>query len=95
MLNQYPDFDVKHFGSTFTTGRLNGYDVMIMQSHEYTDKIIDAFKSYIRNGGQNINEYQTYIYNELNINLDKDILESDQLRIKEEIEKFYRIYNGI
>ena len=36
------DFDVRKFGSTFTENKVNGFDVMIMQSHEDADKLIDV-----------------------------------------------------
>ena len=93
MFKQYPDFDVKNFMKTFNShsaynGRLNGFDVMIMQSQEDTDEIIEKAKSYILKE-YNILEVENWINEEIK---NKEILEPDQIRIKEELEKFINLY---
>lgn len=73
--------------STFRTGKLNGFDVMIMESAERADKIIKYYKKEIDN-------YNDKIY-ELEISYDDtDILDIDQKRIDREIEKYCRIHNA-
>lgn len=87
MLEQYKDFDVKHFGKTFNSSKyyneeINGYDIMVMQSHEDADKIIEKIK--------NIIDSYKYLPSQ-NINLEYDdsfLLDSDKLRIKQEIQKY-------
>ncbi len=87
MLEQYKDFDVKHFTKTFNSnkyynGNLNGFDVMVMQSHEDADKLINELKQVI-NSLSNI-QRQT-------VNLEYDdshLLDSDKIRVKQEIKKY-------
>jgi hypothetical protein len=97
MLNQYPDFDVKHPFKTFNSspyydGRLNGYDVMIMQSDLYTNKIIEIFKERILNG-ENPNEIQDEVYAAAGVkDFNSDVLESDQRIIYEKVQKMLNLY---
>lgn len=87
MLEQYKDFDVKHFTKTFNSnkyynGNLNGFDVMVMQSHEDADKLINELKQVINSlsniQGQTVNlEYD-----------DSYLLDSDKIRVKQEIKKY-------
>ena len=87
MLEQYKDFDVKHFTKTFNSSKyynksINGFDVMVMQSHKDADKIINELKQVI-NSLSNI-QRQT-------INLeydDSNLLEPDKKRVKQEIKKY-------
>lgn len=87
MLEQYKDFDVKHFTKTFNSnkyynGNLNGFDVMVMQSHENADKLINELKQVI-NSLSNI-QRQT-------VNLEYDdsyLLDSDKIRVKQEIKRY-------
>lgn len=86
MLNQDKNFNINHFIKTFNSnkyydGNVNGYDIMIMQSHEDADKLIYELKKVINS------------YNNLpiNINLEYDdnhLLDSDKKRVKTEIEKY-------
>lgn len=87
MLEQYKDFDVKHFIKTFNSskyynGNINGFDIMVMQSHEDADKLINELKQVI-NSLSNI-QRQT-------VNLEYDdsyLLDSDKIRVKQEIKKY-------
>ncbi len=80
------DFDSKHFGSTFQTGRLNGFDIMVMQSSEIADEVIKDMKDIIDNNTTTDTIHLTY---------DKtDIWELDQYRIEQEI-KDYGASKGI
>ena len=76
------DFDVRKFGSTFTEGKLNGFDVMIMQSHEDADKLIKELKDVI-------DLYSTFPQQEISLDYDdSNLLEPDKKRVKREIEKY-------
>ena len=87
MLEQYGDFDVKHFTKTFNSskyynGNINGFDIIVMQSHEDADKLINELKQVI-NSCSNI-QRQT-------ISLEYDdsyLLDSDKIRVKQEIKKY-------
>ena len=36
------DFDIRKFGSTFTENKVNGFDIMIMQSYKDADKLTEV-----------------------------------------------------
>lgn len=95
MCKCYSDFDFKHFMKTFQgnpgyDGRLNGFDVMIMESSEKADKIIENVKKQIDNikyyKGKNINFVFEYD--------DDGVLPEDQMRIAKEVER-YALSQGI
>lgn len=71
-------------------GPLNGFDVMIMQSDQWTQEIIKKFKQRILNG-ENPNECQDEIFAEIGVDFDKDIVQYDQERIIKEVEEMYRL----
>ena len=76
------DFDVRKFGSTFTEGKLNGFDVMIMKSHEDADKLIEELKEVI-------DSYSAFPQQEISLDYDdSNLLEPDKKRVKREIEKY-------
>ena len=76
------DFDVRKFGSTFTENKVNGFDVMIMQSHEDADKLIDKLKKVI-------DKYCGLPQQEISIDYDdSNLLETDKIRVKREIQKY-------
>jgi len=76
------DFDVRKFGSTFTEGKLNGFDVMIMQSHEDADELIEEIKKII-------DSYCELPQQEISLDYDdSNLLEPDKKRVKREIEKY-------
>ena len=89
------DFNPFHFGSTFRSspyynGDLNGFDVMVMESAEKADQIIENAKAAIDDfaeayAGTGITF--SFSYNS------EDILEPDQIRINEEIKKYCRFRN--
>lgn len=87
MLEQYKDFDVKHFGKTFNSNKyyneeINGYDIMVMQSHEDADKIIEKIKNII-------DSYKYLPSQDINLEYnDSFLLDSDKIRIKQEIQKY-------
>ena len=89
MLNQYPDFDVKNVFSTFRTGRLNGYDVMIMESSRKREILEAMFERCIRLG-YDVNEWQQEIYRQAGFG-PEDLLETDVIILKEKVE---RMANG-
>ncbi len=76
------DFDVGKFGSTFTKNKVNGFDIMIMQSHEDADKLIDELKKVI-------DRYCGLPQQEISIDYDdSNLLENDKIRVKKEIKKY-------
>ena len=76
------DFDVRKFGSTFTESKLNGFDVMVMQSHEDADKLIKELKEII-------DSYSAFPQQEISLDYDdSNLLEPDKKRVKKEIEKY-------
>lgn len=87
MLEQYKDFDVKHFTKTFNSnkycnGNINGFDVMVMQSHEDADKLINELK-------QVINSFSNTQRQTINLEYDDShLLDSDKIRVKQEIKKY-------
>lgn len=80
------------FMDSLNENKLQAIDVMIMQSSEYTDKIIEIFKQRILNG-ENPNDCQFEVYAEAGVkDFYSDILSSDQCRIHDEVEKMYNKY---
>lgn len=87
MLEQYKNFDVKHFTKTFNSNEyynknVNGFDIMVMQSHENADKLIKEMKKII--------DSYSYI-SQQTINLEYDdsyLLDSDKIRVKQEIKRY-------
>lgn len=76
------DFDVRKFDSTFTENKVNGFDVMIMQSYEDADKLIDELKKVI-------DRYCGLPQQEISIDYDdSNLLETDKIRVKREIQKY-------
>ena len=76
------DFNVRKFGSTFTENKVNGFDVMIMQSHEDADKLIDELKKVI-------DRYRGLPQQEISIDYDdSNLLKNDKIRVKKEIKKY-------
>lgn len=87
MLEQYKDFDVKHFTKTFNSskyynGNINGFDIMVMQSHEDADKLINELKQVI-NSFSNIQRQTISLEYD-----DSHLLDSDKIRVKQEIKKY-------
>lgn len=87
MLEQYKDFDVKHFTKTFNSSKyynedINGFDVMIIQSHENADKLINELK-------QVINSFSNIQRQTISLEYDNShLLDSDKIRVKQEIKKY-------
>ena len=76
------DFDARKFGSTFTKDKVNGFDIMIMQSHENADKLINELKKVI-------DRYRGLPQQEISIDYDdSNLLENDKIRVKKEIKKY-------
>ena len=71
-------FNFMHFGSTFQDRKLNGFDIMVMESATSADKIISQYKKEI---DEAVGKFKIIVFSYNNI----DILESDQRRIKQEI----------
>lgn len=87
MLEQYKDFDVKHFTKTFNSskyynGNINGFDIMVMQNHEDADKLINELK-------QVINSFSNIQRQTISLEYDDSyLLDSDKIRVKQEIKKY-------
>ena len=87
MLEQYKDFDVKHFTKTFNSskyynGNINGFDIMVMQSYEDADKLINELK-------QVIDSFSNIQRQTINLEYDDShLLDSDKIRVKQEIRKY-------
>lgn len=60
---------------------LNPFQVMIMQSHEDTDKIIQKLKKYIDNSN--------YSLKEIEFDIPDHILDYDKKRIEQEVKEYY------
>lgn len=82
MLKQYLNFDVRKFGSIFTENKLNGFDIMIMQSHEDANVLIEELKKAIDNYCGMLQQHMSIDYD------DSNLLEPDKRRVKREIEKY-------
>lgn len=87
MLKQYKDFNVKHFTKTFNSnkyynGNINGFDIMVMQSHEDADKLINELK-------QVINSFSNIQRQTISLEYDDNhLLDSDKIRVKQEIKRY-------
>lgn len=96
MLKQYIDFDAKHIIKTFNSspaydGRLNGLDVMIMQSDENYKNLLSLFKDAIEKG-YNPNDVKDDIFNYLDLT-EEDLIETDCIKLIREVEDFYKKFN--
>ena len=79
-------FDIGKFGSTFRDGKLNGFDVMVMESAERADEIIKQIKQDI----DYMINHNLLIGDNISIDYDNtDILDIDKNRIEREIKKYY------
>lgn len=87
MLEQYKDFNVKHFTSTFNSskyynGDINGFNIMVMQSHEDADKLIEELKRIV-------DSFKNIPQQTINLEYDdSNLLEPDKKRVKQEIRKY-------
>lgn len=87
MLEQYKDFNIKHFTSTFNSskhynGDINGFDIMVMQSHEDADKLIEELKRIV-------DSFKNIPQQIINLEYDdSNLLEPDKKRVKQEIRKY-------
>ena len=80
---------IQPFGINIAT---QGLTYNIMQSDEYTQKILEIFKKRILEG-ENPNECQEEVYAEAGIiNFERDIIDMDKRRIKKEVEEMCRKY---
>lgn len=97
MLNQYKDFDAKHIFKSFLgnqgyDGRLNGIDVLIMQSELNVERCLPLFQQAIEQG-YNPNDAKETIFNTLKIT-DNDFTDTDAERLIKQVEKIYQSYNA-
>ena len=87
MLEQYKNFDVKHFTKTFNSNEdynknINGFDIMVMQSHEDADKLIKEMKKII-------DSYSCIPQQTISLEYDDSyLLDSDKIRVKQEIKRY-------
>ena len=87
MLEQYPDFNIKHPFSTFKTGKLNGYDAYLITNSVYTEMLIEKFKEYADRGYDiSSDNIQDRIFKDCGCDIE-DLEPSDVIRIKEEVER--------
>ena len=85
------DFNPAHFTSTFNSspyynGNINGFDIMVMDSSERADKVIEEAKAIADRCVEDGTSF-SFTYN------DDGILESDQMRIEKELERYCRLRN--
>ena len=74
-------------------GHPNGFNMMIMQSQEDTDKLIKAFENAI-NAGYNPNVVQDEIYRKVGVS-PSDLTPEDRYRLTRKVESIYKArYNG-
>lgn len=69
----------------------DGFHTMIMQSAEYRDQLIPAFKRYV-DMGYNPNDVIDKVFSELSIN-ENDLIDSDVAAINRTIEDYYKRRN--
>ena len=87
MLEQYKSFNVKEFSKTFNSSKyynkdVDGFDIMIMQSHEDADRLIEELK-------QVINQYKLFPQQTINLEYDDShLLETDKKRVKQVIKQY-------
>ena len=77
-----------HFATgNMYNGKVNGMQTMIMQSQEYTDKLIEQFEMAIV-AGYNPNIVTDDIFNKVGCSL-SDLTDFDQKRLKIKVEQLY------
>ena len=79
------DFSIKHIGKTFNSNKnydskINGVDIMIMQSEQDADILINKLKKIIDND----NNILFLDYD------DSHLLTLDKIRVKNEIKQYYK-----
>lgn len=78
-----------HFATgNMYNGKVNGMQTMIMQSQEYTDKLIEQFEMAIA-AGYNPNMVENEVFDKVGCSL-ADLTDFDQQRLKTKVEQLYR-----
>lgn len=72
----------------YYNGKMNGAQAMIMQSQEYTDKLIEQFGVAIA-AGYNPNDVIDDVFNKVGCS-DSDLTNSDKQRLMRTVEKMYQ-----
>lgn len=85
------DFNPTHFTSTFNSspyynGDINGFDIMVMQSAESADELIEELKKEIDNMKLPITDFT--------IDFDDEILLNDRKRVEETIKNYINQKNN-
>lgn len=85
------DFNPMHFTSTFNSspyynGDINGFDIMVMQSAESADELIEELKEEIDNMKLPITDFT--------IDFDDEILLNDRKRVEETIKNYINQKNN-
>lgn len=71
-----------------TKGKINGFQTMVMNSQQLTDKLIREFKKEIDAGGDP-NEVRDLVFERCNAS-ETDLLDSDARRLIREVENYYK-----
>lgn len=68
------------------------FDFYLMESDEKLQYLIEAFKEKIE-AGYDPNDCQEEIYSDFNIDIEKDLTNSDRRKLKKAVEKIYKLNN--
>ena len=79
------------YGNPGYTGKINGADVMIMESAANLDKVLPDFEEAIR-AGLNPNDVKDEIFSRYNIS-DADFTQMDARKLQRRVEEIYTQYN--
>lgn len=85
-------FNTDNIFDTLHGGKVNGFDIMLMESDEKRQKLENAFEQAIK-AGHNPNNIQDYIYDKLGFG-PNDLIESDKILLKTKVEELYKRYGN-
>ena len=85
-------FNTDNIFDTLHGGKVNGFDIMIMESDEKRQKLENTFEQVIK-AGHNPNDIQDYIYDKLGFG-PNDLIESDKILLKTKVEELYKRYGN-
>lgn len=76
----------------YSGGKINGFQVMAMQSQEYTDKLIAQFEKAIA-AGYNPNTVSDDVFNKVGCR-ESDLTEFDKNRLKKKVEALWKAHHS-